>query len=147
MINTQDEIEYVMEVYRQFHRRVVFTNGCFDILHVGHIKCLREASKLGDFLIVGLNSDSSIKEIKGQKRPIINQDHRAEILSSLKYVDHVVIFNEKTPKKLIEKIKPDFLVKGSDWSPKKIEDKTIRIPIVKGISTTKIIKKIQKRAL
>ncbi len=96
-------------------RKVVFTNGCFDILHAGHLRLLYSAKALGDTLVIGLNSDSSIKKIKGESRPIICQEERAELLLGLKPVDYVMIFTEKTPMNLIKTIKPDILVKGSDW--------------------------------
>ncbi len=112
-------IEKVIEIRRQLKKqgkKVVFTNGCFDILHAGHVDYLSKAKEMGDFLIVGLNSDSSIRKIKGEKRPITNEDERAFVISNLKAVDCVVLFNEETPFELIKKIVPDVLVKGADWS-------------------------------
>jgi rfaE bifunctional protein nucleotidyltransferase chain/domain len=129
-------------------KKVVFTNGCFDILHRGHIGYLKKAKSLGDILIVGLNSDSSVKKIKGKKRPIVNQKDRAEILSALSFVDYVCIFNEETPERMIKKIIPDILVKGGDWAKPDIVGKDIvessggkvvTIPLVKGKSTKNII--------
>jgi len=128
--------------------RVVFTNGCFDILHRGHIEYLKKAKSLGDILIVGLNSDSSVKKIKGKKRPIVHQKNRAEILSALYFVDYVCIFNQETPEKMIKKLIPDVLVKGGDWAKADIVGKDIvessggkvvTIPLVKGKSTKNVI--------
>lgn len=136
------------------HKKVVFTNGCFDLLHRGHIEYLKKAKKLGNILIVGLNSDSSVRKIKGKGRPIQNQKDRAEILASLFFVDYVCIFSELTPIKLILKIVPDYLVKGSDWKVKDIVGKDIvescggkvsSIKMVKGKSTQNIIQTIMNR--
>ena len=96
-------------------KKIVFTNGCFDILHLGHLKILKEAKSKGDILVVGLNSDASIKKIKGPSRPIVNQRTRAKLLANMIGVDYVIIFNQATPYNLIKKIKPDILVKGGDW--------------------------------
>ena len=134
-------------------KRIVFTNGCFDILHVGHIRYMQEAAKLGDILIVGLNSDASVKRLKGPERPVNNQDDRAEMLSSLEFVDYVVIFDEDTPYELIKKIQPDVLVKGGDYNPDNVVGKDIvesrggelkLLHFVEGKSTTNIINKIKK---
>lgn len=130
---------------------IVFTNGCFDIIHAGHVRYLNKAKSLGDILIAGLNSDISVRKIKGEKRPIVPQKERAEVLSGLEAVDYVVIFNEPTPIKLIKAVLPDVLVKGSDWAGhaivgadvvKKAGGRIARIKLVKGRSTTNIIKKI-----
>jgi len=132
---------------------VVFTNGCFDIIHAGHVRYLKKAKALGGILVVGLNSDSSIKKIKGETRPIVKQKDRAEVLSALTSVDYVVIFNDPTPIKLIEAIKPDVLVKGADWKRgsivgeeilKTYKGKIARIKLAKGRSTTDIVGKILK---
>ena len=125
-------------------RKIVFTNGCFDILHRGHVEYLVKAKKLGDVLIVGLNSDLSISKIKGPKRPINNQKDRAIVLAALEAVDYVVMFSEDTPYELIKAIKPDVLAKGGDWKPKDIvgndiAKKTVSIPFVKGYSTTGLL--------
>ena len=101
---------------RRGGRRIVFTNGCFDILHVGHIRYLKEARALGDALVVGLNSDASVKRIKGPDRPVQDEASRGEILASLACVDYVVLFDEETPEKLIKEVRPDVLVKGGDYS-------------------------------
>lgn len=134
-------------------KKIVFTNGCFDILHLGHIRYLTKAKSLGDFLVVGVNSDKSIKAIKGPSRPINNQASRLEVLASLQVIDFVTIFNESTPEKLILSLKPDVLVKGADWKVRDIVGsepvkayggRVIRIPYLKGYSTTNLIKKIAK---
>ena len=98
-------------------KRIVFTNGCFDILHIGHVRYLEEAKGLGDILVLGLNSDASVRSIKGPLRPVVPQDERAYIMASLEVVDYVTIFDEETPLTLIEDVAPDILVKGGDWTP------------------------------
>ena len=132
---------------------IVFTNGCFDIIHSGHVDYLKKAKMFGDYLIIGLNSDSSIKKIKGNNRPIICEEQRKFILESILYVTKVIIFNESTPLTLIEKIKPDILVKGSDWDLDDIVGKDFvlsyggrveRVDFKYNISTSKIIDKIVK---
>ena len=100
---------------RSENKKIVFTNGCFDIIHPGHIHVLSQAKLLGDILVVGLNSDKSVKKLKGKERPLVNESDRAKILLSIKYVDYVTIFDESTPKDIIEKIKPNTLVKGGDY--------------------------------
>ena len=130
-------------------KKIVFTNGCFDLLHLGHLKILREAKAKGDVLIVGLNSDSSIRKIKGLNRPILDQKTRAEILAILNPVDYVVLFKEITPYNLIKLIKPDVLVKGGDWKRneivgEKIAKKVFRVKLSPEHSTTRIINKIKK---
>ena len=131
-------------------KKIVFTNGCFDIIHAGHVDYLEKAKALGDVLVVGLNSDGSIRRIKGPERPINIQEHRKRVLEALKPVDLVIIFDEDTPERLIKEIKPDVLVKGGDWKIENIvgadfvksyggEVKTI--DFVYDISTTKIIQK------
>lgn len=144
-----------IERFRRDHKeqRIVFTNGCFDILHVGHIRYLQEAAKLGDILIIGLNSDDSVKRLKGPERPINNQNERAEMLGALGFVDYVAIFDEDTPLNLINTIQPDVLVKGGDYAPddvvgkKEVEErggKLVLIAFVEGKSTTNIIEKIKQ---
>ena len=136
-------------------KKVVFTNGCFDIIHYGHVKYLAQAKSKGDLLVIGLNSDKSTKKIKGKNRPINFQADRARVLAAFECVDYIVIFNEDTPYKLIQTIKPDLLVKGGDWPKGKIVGsdivikgggKVLSIPYIKNRSTTNIIKKIEKRA-
>jgi rfaE bifunctional protein nucleotidyltransferase chain/domain len=135
-------------------KKVVFTNGVFDLIHAGHIDYLSKAKSLGNVLIVGLNSDNSVKQIKGNKRPILKQEERAFILSNLKPVDYVVLFNEETPEKLISELIPDVLVKGADWSLDEIVGKDIveknggvvkNIKFVNDQSTSKIIDLIVER--
>jgi D-beta-D-heptose 7-phosphate kinase/D-beta-D-heptose 1-phosphate adenosyltransferase len=141
-------IRKICERLRSEGRRIVFTNGCFDILHAGHVRYLRQARKLGDVLVVGLNADRSVAGIK-PGRPVNNERNRAEVLSGLSAVDYVVIFREKTPYNLIKAVRPDILVKGGDWKVEEIvgsdiAKKTISLPYVKGLSTTRIIEKILK---
>lgn len=132
-------------------KKIIFTNGCFDILHAGHIDYLEKSKSLGDVLIVGLNSDTSIRRIKGKKRPIVPQEYRKRVLEGLKAVDLVILFEEDTPERLIKEIKPDVLVKGGDWNIENIvgadfvqsyggEVKTIEF--IYDISTSKIIEKV-----
>jgi D-glycero-beta-D-manno-heptose 1-phosphate adenylyltransferase len=132
--------------------RVVFTNGCFDLLHPGHIRTLEEARKLGDFLIVGINSDISVGALKGVGRPVLPQLERAEILAALEAVDAVVIFDEPTPREIIAALLPDVLVKGGDWATDQIIGRqeveaaggeVISIPVTPGYSTTAILQKIR----
>jgi len=130
-------------------KKIAFTNGCFDILHLGHLKILQEAKTKGDVLVVGLNSDSSIRKIKGLNRPILNQKTRAKLLANLNPVDYVVLFNEATPYNLIKRIKPDVLVKGGDWKRneivgEKIAKKVYRVKLYPEHSTTRIINKIKR---
>lgn len=134
-------------------KKIVFTNGCFDIIHFGHVKYLEEAKKKGDILIIGLNSTSSIRKIKGSSRPIIPESDRAGVLAALESVDFVCVFSEPTPLNLIKKLKPDVLIKGSDWKTgnivgadilKKNGGKVLRAKFLKGYSTSKIIEKIVK---
>lgn len=134
-------------------RKVVFTNGCFDILHRGHVELLEKAKRFGDLLIVALNSDASMKKIKGEKRPILDENDRAYILASLKCVDAVCLFDEETPAEIIDKLKPDILAKGGDYkineivgreSVYNIGGEVVIIPLVEGKSTKEIIEKIIK---
>jgi len=145
-----DDLSFA-EKLRTENKKIVFTNGVFDIIHRGHVEYLTEARSLGDVLIVGLNSDSSVKMIKGEKRPIVNEDNRAYVLANLKPVDYVVIFTDDTPYNLIAALKPDILVKGADWSEDKIVGADIvkanggeikRIKFVENNSSTNIIEKI-----
>ena len=136
---------------KQDGKRVVFTNGCFDILHYGHTKYLQDAKSKGDYLVVAVNSDSSIKKIKAKNRPVVAQADRLRIIAALGCVDFVVLFNQDNPLKLIKALKPDILIKGSDWSRKRIVGadfvesyggKVETINLVKGRSTSAIIEKI-----
>jgi D-glycero-beta-D-manno-heptose 1-phosphate adenylyltransferase len=134
-------------------RRVVFTNGCFDLLHPGHIRALELARELGDILIVGLNSDASVRKLKGPGRPVIPERERAEILAALEPVDAVVIFDELTPREVIARLLPDVLVKGGDWPGDQIVGReeveaaggrVVSIPVVPGYSTSAILRKIRE---
>lgn len=131
--------------------RKVFTNGCFDILHVGHVRYLRDARALGDLLIVGVNTDESVRRLKGPSRPVQSENDRAEILAALGTVDFVVLFGQETPLELIEAIAPDVLVKGGDWAPDKIVGSSFVIarggevkslPFHEGRSTTSILNRV-----
>ncbi len=133
-------------------KKLVFTNGCFDIIHKGHITYLRQAKELGDFLVIGLNSDKSVKKLKGESRPVNKEEDREYVLENLKPVDAVVIFEEDTPYNLIDSIKPDILVKGGDWSVDKIVGsdivianggKVLSLGYVDNYSTTSIIDKLK----
>ncbi|MCM8786975.1 MAG: adenylyltransferase/cytidyltransferase family protein [Candidatus Omnitrophica bacterium] len=131
-------------------KRIVFTNGCFDILHPGHIKLLKYAKSKGDVLIVGLNSDESIKKIKGKIRPILDQKARICLLSAISFVDYIVLFDAETPLELIKSLKPDYLVKGEDWKKEDIVGReyvkeVFRVKHYPGYSTTNIIKKISQK--
>ena len=143
----------VLESLREAGKRIVFTNGCFDILHAGHVRYLTAARSKGDALILGLNSDVSVKSIKPENRPIVSQDQRAEVLAGLACVDYITIFDEPDPLVLIQTIKPDVLIKGADWEEAEIigsdvvrsyGGKVIRIEVVPGISTSRIIQRILK---
>ncbi|MEW6162034.1 MAG: D-glycero-beta-D-manno-heptose 1-phosphate adenylyltransferase [Nitrospirota bacterium] len=143
-----NELKEIVERLKAEGKKIVFTNGCFDILHVGHIRYLKEAKALGDVLVVGLNSDRSVSIIK-PARPINPQNHRAEILSSLEIVDYVILFDEETPYELIKLLRPDILVKGGDWKKgdivgSDIAKETYSLPYIKGVSTSEIIEKIKR---
>ena len=141
---------------RKKGKKIVWTNGCFDLLHIGHIHLLREAKKFGDVLIVGINSDESVKKLKGPGRPIQNERQRAEILSSLEFVDYILIYPDETAHKYVSVLKPDFYVKGGDFSieflTSFIEGKTVKeyggevktVPIIDGLSTAKILNRIKE---
>ncbi len=152
-IITLDNLKKICSELRNHRKKIVFTNGCFDILHIGHIHSLLEAKKNGDVLIVGINSDKSVRKIKGKSRPIILEKQRALVLACLYFVDYIVIFDEETPRDIICQILPDILIKGKDYQDKEIagEDclkangKTIKlVDLVENISTTDIIDKILK---
>ena len=147
-IKTWDEISSIISELKNNDKKIVFTNGCFDILHIGHVKYLEKAKNFGDILILGLNSDDSTHRLKGKNRPINTQDDRAYILASLEVVDYVVIFNEDTPLDLIKLIKPDVLVKGGDYEGKKVVGQDIAkelklVQFIDAKSTSKTIKKIR----
>ncbi len=133
-------------------QKVVFTNGCFDILHQGHLHVLREAKALGDLLIVAVNSDGSVKRLKGPSRPVIGEAGRSELIAALEMVDYVTLFAETDPRRLIEEIQPDILAKGGDWRPDQVVGADIVersggtvavIPYLRGFSTTEIIERVR----
>jgi D-beta-D-heptose 7-phosphate kinase/D-beta-D-heptose 1-phosphate adenosyltransferase len=153
-IVSTDALAAGLEKARRAGKRIAFTNGCFDILHVGHVRYLSAAGSEGDLLVVGLNSDSSVRSIKGDRRPLVNQDQRAEVLASLACVDYVVVFDEPDPLRLIRSVKPDILVKGADWAEEDIVGgefvkstggRIIRVELVSDASTTGIIERILER--
>jgi rfaE bifunctional protein nucleotidyltransferase chain/domain len=138
--------------FRDAHQRIVFTNGVFDILHPGHLRYLQQARALGDVLIIGLNSDASVRRNKGPERPINPEGERAEVLEALECVDAVVLFDDDTPAEIIRAIQPDVLAKGADWAENAIVGRdtvearggrVVRIPVEQGFSTTSIIEKIR----
>lgn len=148
-----DELLKRVAFWRTLGERIVFTNGCFDILHAGHIHLLQQCQAAGDRLIVGLNSDASVKRLKGSSRPINNEKDRALLLSALEITDAIVWFEEDTPLRLIEAIKPDVLAKGGDWPKEKIVGaslvesyggKVLSIPFLDGYSTTSVIERLSK---
>ena len=150
-IKTQSEIKKVVEKAKREGKKIVFTNGCFDILHQGHVRYLSEAKKLGDYLIVGLNSDRSTRSIKGKNRPLMTEGERAELLAALCFVDGIVVFPENDPLAIIKYLKPHVLVKGADWDEgdiigaefiKKRGGEVKRIPLTPNISTSSIICRI-----
>jgi D-beta-D-heptose 7-phosphate kinase/D-beta-D-heptose 1-phosphate adenosyltransferase len=135
-------------------KKIVFTNGCFDLLHMGHVQLLREAKNLGDILIVALNSDGSVRQIKGSDRPILPEEERAELIAALEMVDYVTMFDEPDPLNVIRELRPDVLAKGGDWAEDKIVGREFVesyggrvavIPFLKGHSTTEIIERMRKR--
>jgi len=148
------ELKKIRNKWKKSGKKMVFTNGCFDLIHLGHIRYLEKAKSFGDYLVIGLNSDSSVKKIKGSNRPIVPEKDRAEILTALWFVDYVVLFKETTPRRLIRELKPDVLVKGADWTIDKIvgADMVLKaggevrqIPYVPARSTSEIIQRILKR--
>lgn len=150
LVLKQDEIEKHLAHLHFFNKKIVFTNGCFDLLHVGHVRYLQQARQLGDFLVVGVNSDDSVKRLKGPTRPVQNENDRAEILAGLAAVSFSVIFTEDTPENLIKLVRPHILVKGGDWDISQIVGadfvqstggQVMSLQFVDGKSTTKIIEK------
>ena len=141
-----------LDQWRNENKKIVFTNGCFDLIHLGHIDILARSSDLGDILIIGVNSDLSIQKLKGENRPIIEENSRVKQLAALEFVDAVVLFDEDTPQKLIETIKPDVITKGGDYKAENIvgnkvvtqkNGQVVIIPLTQGYSTTSILKKIK----
>ena len=142
-----------MEQLRKKGKKIAFTNGCFDILHVGHVRYLREAKKTADILILALNSDSSVRSIKGEKRPLVTENERAEMLAALEFIDFITIFEESTPLEIIKYLKPDVLIKGGDWPEEKVVGReevkkwggqVVIIPEIEGKSTTNIVERIKE---
>lgn len=151
-INSLNEALEKVDVWRKEGNKMVFTNGCFDILHIGHVDYLEKAKALGDKLIVGLNTDESVSRIKGPERPIVDEYSRSRVMASLAFVDMVVLFNDSTPLELIKALKPDVLVKGNDYLAENIVGadfvisnggKVETIALVSGYSTTNIVNKIK----
>jgi len=155
MLKKVVELRELKEILQsKVDKEIVFTNGCFDILHVGHVRYLQAAKVKGDLLVVGLNSDSSVKELKGEKRPIVPEKERAEMLAALEVIDYVVIFDELTAKGVIGKLQPDIYVKGGDYQVEELPEAEVvykyggkieLVKEVKGASTTNIVKEISKR--
>jgi rfaE bifunctional protein nucleotidyltransferase chain/domain len=152
-IFSKESLKYQLSIWRFLSKKIVFTNGCFDILHLGHIDYLSKAAEFGDVLIVGLNSDDSVRAIKGINRPINDEKSRAKILASLGFVSAVILFDEDTPYNLIKFVQPDVLIKGSDYKPEDIVGYDIvkakggeieTIDFLRGYSTSSIIDKIKK---
>ena len=150
-IVNKEEIINIVKNLKKENKKTVFTNGCFDILHVGHVRYLKASKKCGDVLIVGVNSDSSVRNLKGPTRPINNENDRAEIVSELGFVDYVVLFSENSPAKLLEEIKPDIYTKGADYTLETLPEAPVAIKnnikvefinLVEGKSTTNTIKAI-----
>ncbi len=153
-IKARKELLGIINDLKAEGKRVVFTNGCFDLLHIGHIRYLEEAKALGDVLVVGVNSDASVRKLKGPKRPVLPEAERAEILSGLGCVDYITLFDEMDPLKLITSLQPNVLVKGGDWTKEQIVGKevversggeVVIIPFVKGASTSTLIETILKK--
>jgi len=151
-IVSQAELVKITGREKSSGRCVVFTNGCFDLLHPGHVRCLAEARALGDLLIVAINSDASVRGNKGPERPLVPQQDRAEVLAALSSVDYVTIFDEPTPRELISQVLPNVLVKGADWAPEQVAGRqeveaaggrVVSIPLAPGYSTTKLVEKIR----
>ena len=147
------ELEKIREQYRCQRKTVVFTNGCFDILHAGHVRYLTAARELGDILVVGLNSDASVRKLKGEGRPVNPAADRAEVLAGLRAVDHVVVFEEDTAEELVRRLQPDIYVKGGDYSLDRLPEsaivaayggRTVLVPMVEGRSTTNVIQRLQQ---
>nr|MBP7322370.1 adenylyltransferase/cytidyltransferase family protein [Deltaproteobacteria bacterium] len=151
-IKSRQDLRDILDRHRAEGRKIVLTNGCFDLLHVGHLHTFREARKLGDIFVVALNSDDSVRALKGADRPFVSEDQRAELIAELRSVDYVVIFNELDPLAIVTELQPDVLVKGEDWKEGTIigqnvvearGGKVVRIPLVKGVSTTALMNRLR----
>ena len=152
-IVARETLASLLEEHRRQGRRIVFTNGCFDILHAGHVRYLAQARRLGDVLVVALNTDRSVVAIKGPDRPVVGQEERAFVVAGLESVDYVTFFDDETPLSLIEALQPDILVKGGDWKADGIVGgdfvrsrggDVVILPYLEGASTTNIIEKIRR---
>ena len=153
IITTQEKLNSLLEKWSDQHDKIVFTNGCFDIVHRGHIDYLFRASKLGSKLMVGVNSDASVQAIKGPNRPVQDEESRMYLLAALEFVNAVVLFTDSTPLNLIKKVRPDVLVKGADYKPEEIVGyhevnswggEVTTLEFIEGYSTSKIVKKIKE---
>ncbi len=153
-IKTVQELQPLLAILRSAGKKIVFTNGCFDLIHTGHTRYLAKAKSFGDVLVVAVNSDASVRKIKGKKRPLTAEADRMEVLSSLESVDFVTVFSEPDPHRIISELQPDVLVKGGDWSVDQIigrevvearGGKVMTVPYLEGASTTGIIDKILKQ--
>lgn len=149
-IKTLEELKEILEKFKAEGKTVVFTNGCFDLLHLGHIRYLEVARKMGDLLVVAINTDSSVRRLKGPERPLKSQEERAEILASLEMVNYVVLFDEDTPSRILEILKPHIQVKGGDYRAEEIPEyslvkayggKVVIVPLLEGYSTTSFLEK------
>ena len=153
-IKSKKELLRIIKDLKAKGKRIVFTNGCFDLLHIGHVRYLEKARALGDVLVVGVNSDSSVRKLKGPERPILHEEERAGILSGLGCVDYITIFREIDPLKLITSLRPDLLAKGGDWTKEQTVGKevverlggeVVIIPFIKGASTSNLIETILRK--
>jgi len=149
-IQSRASLRGILASLKKKNKKIVFTNGCFDLLHLGHVELFRYSKLLGDILVVAINSDSSLKKLKGPKRPLVGQADRLELISELESVDFVTVFSEDTPFEILSELRPNILVKGGDYKISEIVgrhlvDKVARFPVVKGRSTTELIKKIVQR--
>lgn len=150
-IKPQQELAHVVQQRRERGERCVFTNGCFDILHVGHIRYLQEARELGDYLVVAINSDESVRQLKGYPRPFVTQDERAEMLAALESVDYVTVYEELTAEAVIRLLRPEVYVKGGDYKPDTIVEapavrayggQVVTVALVQGRSTTRLVERV-----
>jgi len=153
-IKKREDLRRIVEDFKTKGKRIVFTNGCFDLLHIGHIRYLEEAKSLGDILVVGVNSDRSVRNLKGPNRPILPEEERAEILSGLESVNYITIFDEPTPLELISSLQPHILAKGGDWTKEttvgkevveRLGGEVVILPFIEGSSTSNVIETILKR--
>ena len=151
-IKTKEDIKSILKILKFKNKKIVFTNGCFDIVHRGHAEYLAKARNLGDYMIIGLNSDNSVRRLKGENRPLQDQNSRAIILASFEFVDNVILFEEDTPYELIKFIQPDILVKGADYKPEDVVGydilqknggKVLTIYLVEGYSTSNVVEKMK----